>query len=85
MRKFLLLLLFFAVSPVLADASSGLSLDESVSLVRDRFHGRVLSAETSQTPEGRVHGIRVMLPNGVIKRVRINARTGRQMGRSTGR
>lgn len=61
------------------------SLDSAVSRARQRSNGRVLSAETREVDGRPVHYIRLLTPDGRVKRVRIDARSGRRLGRSKGR
>lgn len=59
-----------------ADRSSrrdGISLDEAVTRVRRDTGGRVLSAEAR---DGR-YRIKVLLPNGAVRVVNVDARSGR--------
>ncbi|HEB95476.1 MAG TPA: ribosome biogenesis GTPase RsgA [Sedimenticola thiotaurini] len=56
------------------------SLDSAVSGVRQRSGGRVLSAETRQEEGRPVHYIRLLTPDGRVRRVRIDARSGRRLG-----
>jgi len=72
----ILMMLIVMASPALSDSVSGITLDDSVARVREQYQGRILSAETRQTDRGPVHAIRVMTPDGLIKRVQINADTG---------
>ncbi len=53
-----------------------LSLEEAVRLVRRRFEGRVVSAETRDVNGRRVHVIRV-LDDGRVRDIRVDAATGR--------
>jgi uncharacterized membrane protein YkoI len=59
-----------------ADRSSrrdGISLDEAVTRVRRDTGGRVLSAE----PRDGRYRIKVLLPNGAVRVVNVDARSGR--------
>lgn len=55
-------------------ADSGVSLDEAVSRVRRQTNGKILSAETVRANGRMVHVIKVLTPDGRVKRVRIDAR-----------
>ncbi len=58
-----------------------MSLDEAVSLVRDRTGGRVLSAETRDQNGRTVHHIRILSDNGKVLRFRVDAKSGKPIGR----
>jgi hypothetical protein len=50
------------------------SLDEAVSEARERYHGRVISAETLLDAHGReTYNIRILTPEGRVKRYRVRA------------
>jgi len=50
------------------------SLDEAVSEARERYHGRVISAETLFDAHGReTYSIRILTPDGRVKRYRVRA------------
>lgn len=51
----------------------GISLDEAVSRVRRETGGRVLSADA----RGDNYRIKVLLPNGAVRVVNVDARTGK--------
>lgn len=51
----------------------GISLDEAVTRVRRETGGRVLSAEARDTR----YRIKVLLPNGAVRVVNVDARSGR--------
>jgi len=53
------------------------SLDSAVSNARKRTGGRVLSAETKNKDGREVHYIRILSDDGKVKRLRVDARTGR--------
>lgn len=54
-------------------ARGGVSLDEAVSRVRRQTNGKILSAETVRIKGRPVHVIKVLTPDGRVKRVRIDA------------
>jgi len=54
-------------------------LDESVNMIRDRTGGRVLSAKTRKSDGRRIHHIRVLTPEGKVRRFRLDAKTGREL------
>ena len=53
------------------------SLDEAVSEARDRYNGRVLSAETRRRNGHESHRIRILTKDGRVKRLNIDAESGR--------
>ena len=62
-----------------AFARGGISLDKAVEAARDRVGGRVISAETQERDGQQVHNIRLLTKDGKVKRIRIDARTGKRM------
>jgi len=54
-------------------AQTKVSLDQAVAKVRRTFGGRILKAET----RGNVHYIKVVMDNGRVRTVRVDANTGR--------
>jgi len=57
------------------------TLDEAVSQARDRYNGRVLSAETERRDGRESHKIRILTRDGRVRRLRIDAGDGRPDGR----
>ena len=55
----------------------GISLDEAISRARRQADGKVLSAETVRDNGRRIHRIKILTRDGRVKRVRIDANTGR--------
>ena len=53
--------------------SAGISMDEAVARVRRETGGRVLSAEARDTR----YRIKVLLPNGAVRVITVDARSGR--------
>jgi uncharacterized membrane protein YkoI len=53
------------------------SLDQAVSEARERYDGRVLSADTEQRGGREAHNIRILTPDGRVKNLRMDANTGR--------
>lgn len=49
------------------------TLDDAVNRVKNRTNGRVLTAETVTKKGRRMHRIKVLLPNGDVKVIFINA------------
>lgn len=72
-----------AVQPVLAEPRKShkngrmVPLEQSVSRAKQQYNGRVISAETHETASGPRHKIRILMPNGHVKRLNLDARTGR--------
>ncbi len=59
--------------PVRLAARDGVSLDEAVSRVEKQTRGRILTAETIQRNGKAVHRIKVLLPNGSVRVMYVNA------------
>jgi len=58
-----------------------ISLDAAVAMVRDRFGGRVIRAETQRRDDGAtVHVIRLLQDDGRVRIVRVDAETGEIIG-----
>ncbi len=75
MKHILLCTTWLAVlfsSSLLADTS----LDEAVSEARDRYPGRVLSAETRADNGHTTHNIRILTDEGHVRRLRMDAQSG---------
>jgi len=53
------------------------SLDEAVSEARDRFRGRVLSAETDRRGGRESYNIRILTDDGKVKRLQVDPESGR--------
>jgi uncharacterized membrane protein YkoI len=75
--------LLIAVATVLATpaalADRPMSLDEAVSQARERYPGRVLSAETERRNGHERHRIRILTDDGQVKRLDIDpGKDGRQ-------
>ncbi|MDJ0739261.1 MAG: hypothetical protein QNJ91_06065 [Gammaproteobacteria bacterium] len=62
--------------PALAGPDRRKSLDEAVSDARDRYNGRVLSAETQRRNGRESHRIRILTDDGRVKRLNIDAESG---------
>jgi uncharacterized membrane protein YkoI len=79
MRQTLLLLLVASLlsSAALAGHDRRKSLEEAVSEARDRYNGRVLSAETERRGDRESHNIRILTRDGRVKRLQIDAENGR--------
>ena len=63
---------------VVADAAADQrkSLDEAVSEARERYNGRVLSADTQRRDGRESHRIRILTNDGHVKRLQIDAGSG---------
>jgi len=49
------------------------SLDEAVSEARERYNGRVLSAETKRRNGHETHNVRILTRDGQVRRYRVDA------------
>lgn len=58
-----------------------ISLDEATKQVRQDSRVKVLGAKTEKIDERKVHVIKVLTPDGRIQYQRIDAETGRLLGR----
>ena len=56
------------------NTDGGLNLDQAVQQVKQQTGGRVLSAKTKNNDGREVHKIKVLLPNGKVRIIRVNAR-----------
>ena len=54
-------------------AGKAVSLDQAVKQVKKQTGGRILSAETTRRNGQRVHRIKVLLPDGTVRVMYINA------------
>jgi len=74
-------LMLLAVLPLsvsaLAHPGRYTSLDQAVSQARERYHGRVLSAETERRGGRETHNVRILTPDGRVKNLRIDADSDR--------
>ena len=80
-------LILFLSTPVVAQAPPERgyrSLDGTVSRLRERTGGRVLSAETRQLDGRATHFVRILTPDGKVRRIRVDARSGRRLGPPAG-
>lgn len=50
------------------------SLDQAVLQVKQQTGGRILSAKTKNKSDSVVHKIKVLLPNGKVRIIRVNAK-----------
>ena len=74
----LLLLALLALSAsVLAQPDRRTSLEQAVSEARDRYPGKVLSAETDRRGGQESYNIRILTDDGRVKRLHIDAESGR--------
>ena len=68
-----------------AAADRRTSLEEAVAEARDRHPGRVLSAETDRRGGRESHRIRIFTRDGRVKRLDMDAESGRFRERKRGR
>ena len=54
-----------------------ISLDDAVSIVRSRYEGKVIRAETHGSDDHPVHRIRILSPDGRVYTVSVDGVTGR--------
>jgi len=57
------------------------NLDSAVGRVRDRTGARILSADTVRRDNGSVHDIKILTPEGRVRRLQVDGRTGDEMPR----
>ena len=69
--------LFLAAASAQAWTDRRTSLDDAVSEARDRYPGRVLSAETRRRDGRDSHRIRILTDDGRVKRLNMDAESGR--------
>ena len=50
-----------------------MNLDQAVQQVKQQTGGRILSAKTKNNDSRQVHKIKVLLPNGKVRIIRVNA------------
>lgn len=75
---FLMLLAVLALSSqTMAQPGRYTSLDQAVSQARERYHGRVLSAETERRGGRETHNVRILTPDGRVKNLRMDPDSGR--------
>lgn len=90
------LILLLAATPVMAkpfnspfmimaqrgySENGGISLDEAVRKAKKKHKGKVLSAETVRIDGRKVYRIKILTKDGRVKRVHIDARTGKTVSR----
>jgi uncharacterized membrane protein YkoI len=68
-----------------AVADRPMSLDEAVSEARERYPGRVLSAETERRDGRAQHRIRILTDDGQVKRLSIDPESGDRIRRNRSR
>jgi hypothetical protein len=56
--------------------NGGISLDEAVAQARQRYRGKVLSAETTRVDGRKVHRIKILTKDGRVKRITVDAGSG---------
>ncbi len=75
--RLLSLTLLLLTASGMASAERRTTLEQAVSEARDRHPGRVLSAETEQRNGRESHNIRILTDDGRVKRLHIDAESGR--------
>ena len=60
------------------------SLDEAVSDARERYNGRVLSAETRRDNGRETHNVRILTGDGRVRRYQVDAEADRPAQRPPG-
>ena len=70
-------LLAFTLAMVMASAAWAQSLEEAARQAARQYDAKVISAQTVQQGDRRVHGIRLLTKDGVVKTVRIPVREPR--------
>jgi uncharacterized membrane protein YkoI len=73
----LMLLIGLLSASTAASADRRTSLDQAVSEARDRYPGRVLSATTDRRGGRESHRIRILTDDGKVKRLNMDAESGR--------
>jgi len=58
------------------DGRPDVSLDYAVKKARNRYNGRVISAETVGAENNRMHNIRILTEEGRVRRLRVDPSTG---------
>jgi uncharacterized membrane protein YkoI len=76
-NRILLTLLCLLLAATVTAADRRKSLDQAVSEARERYNGRVLSAETQRRDGRESHRIRILTDDGRVKRLNIDAESGR--------
>jgi outer membrane lipoprotein-sorting protein len=75
-RRRLALTLAFCLAFALPAAAWAQSLDEAAKQAASQHNAKVLSAQTVQEGNRRVHVIKLLTKNGVVKTVRVPVRDG---------
>ena len=81
----ILLAMVMLSASTLAQADRRTSLEDAVSEARGRHPGRVLSAETDYRGGHESHRIRILTRDGRVKRLNMDAESGRFQKRKRGR
>jgi len=69
------------VRPPVVSPGPSRSLDNVVRRIRKETNGRVLSAETRTIEGRRIHVIRILTGDGRVRRLRVDADSGRRLPR----
>lgn len=79
MRVLILTMLLMVSGGLLAAPSHRTSLEEAVSQARDRYQGRVLSADTDRRRGRETHNIKILTPEGRVRRYDVDVESGRKL------
>ena len=75
MKKWLMHIAFVSILALAASANAwAQSLDEAASQAARQYNAKVLSARTVQEGDKRVHVIKLLTKDGVVKTVRVTVR-----------
>jgi uncharacterized membrane protein YkoI len=58
-------------------AAAGVSLDEAVAMVRNRYGGKVIGADTVEEHGRKVHVIKLLSDKGRVRTVKVDAESGK--------
>jgi len=58
-------------------AAAGMSLDEAVAMVRNRYGGKVIGADTVEERGRKVHVIKLLSDKGRVRTVKVDAESGK--------
>ena len=84
-RRYVVTVLLLGLLPGMPAAQTRIergyqSLDSTVSRLRERTGGRVLSAETRDMDGRPTHFVRILTPDGKVQRIKVDAGSGRRLG-----
>lgn len=81
----LIVLLALVLAVPVAVAERRMSLEQAVSEARERYNGRVLSAETERRGGRDSYRIRILTDDGKVKRLRVDPESGHPQRRPANR